>query len=149
MIILSILLGMLLIPLVIALALSLGGVVIAMVIGAFMLIMVMVIKALILPWFEKRDKTRLDENHILLLAQRQEVRLDRYNTINGMNPYVIDCYYRDETTGREFVFTSEPFLQDPSPYLGGVTLGIFVNAEDYSNYYVDTSKLDIPGRVRF
>lgn len=99
------------------------------------------IKMVINPWFANREKSRLDENHILIIPQRQVVRVDVNMNVNGYNPYVIDCYYTDENTGRDFVFTSKPFMTDPTPYLNGVTLGVFVNPVDYSNYYVDVSKL--------
>ena len=113
--------------------------------AVILLLTLPVIKFMIVPYFENRQHKRLDDNHILLLAQRQAVRIDVNQRINGYNPYVIDCYYTDENTGRQFVFTSPPFMTDPSPYLGGVTLGIFVNPEDYSNYYVDVSKIPRQG----
>ncbi len=109
--------------------------------AVILLIMVTVIKLLIVPYFDKRKKSRLDLEHMLIIPQKQKVRVDMNNTVNGFNPYVIDCFYTDEKTGREFVFTSKPFLNDPTPYLEGVQLGVFVNPVDYSNYYVDVSKL--------
>lgn len=109
--------------------------------AVILLIMVVVIKLLIVPYFDKRKKSRLDLEHMLIIPQKQKVRVDMNNTVNGFNPYVIDCFYTDKKTGREFVFTSKPFLNDPTPYLEGVQLGVFVNPVDYSNYYVDVSKL--------
>lgn len=135
-IILIILAIVLIVPLLGLLAFGVFGAIIALIIGLFMLIIAGVIKLFIMPWFENRDRMRLDTDHKLIMPDRQEVRYDGYNGY-----YVIDCYHTDPETGREFVFSSAPFANDPTPLLGGVKLGIFVNPIDYSNYYVDTSKL--------
>jgi len=113
----------------------------AAVIGIIMLISSVIIKLFIVPYFENRTKQRLDSDHILIIPQRCHARIDTVNTYGGFSPYVIDCFYKDEKTGREFVFTSKPFKNDPSPYLSGAELAVFVNPVDYSNYYVDTSRL--------
>lgn len=97
------------------------------------------IKFLIVPYFEKRTQRRLDENHKLIVVQDFKVRVDVNQSIDGFNPYVIDCYYTDPNTGRSFVFTSKPFLRDPSSFLNRSEMGVFVDPTDYSNYYVDTS----------
>ncbi|MBR1862817.1 MAG: hypothetical protein IJ806_01845 [Ruminococcus sp.] len=118
------------------LAFGIIGAVIALIVGFFMLIVASVIKAFIIPWFSNRDKMRLDSDHKLIIPDRQVVRFD---SLNG--GYVIDCYHTDPDTGREFVFTSPPFAEDPTARVNGTQLGVFVNPIDYSNYYVDVSKL--------
>ena len=135
--ILSILFIVIAVVLFTALIFWLAGIVLA--VGVFILIMIAVIKLLIVPYFENRQKARLDANHILLTSEKTVVRVDTNQFLNGFNPYVIDCYYTSPESGREYVFTSEPFMVDPSTYISGRALGIFVDPLDYSNYYVDTS----------
>lgn len=142
----AILIGLLLViavPLAIVLIWGAAFAAMAIVVGVIMAIACVIIKLCIVPYFVNRQKMRLDQNHILLVPQRMKVRVDVNTVYNGFNPYVIDCYYTDENTGREFVFTSPPFTTDPTPYLNGATLGVFVNPVDYSNYYVDVSQLNI------
>lgn len=106
-------------------------------------VILLIIKYAVVPSFENRKRRRLDEAHMLIIPQKQVVRVDVNQTINGYNPYVIDCYYTDQQTGREFVFISPPFMRDPTPYLSGIQLGVFVDPQDYSNYYVDVSQLNM------
>lgn len=119
------------------------GAIVMLIVGFFMLIFSLFAKSFIIPWFENRDKTRLDTDHKLIIPDKQVIRIDNYNGC-----YYIDCYHTDPESGREFVFTSQPFAQDPTPLVNGIKLGVFVNSVDYSNYYVDTSKLGLPQKDR-
>lgn len=141
MILLTILVGIVLIPIMLLMMIGSAAAFIGLIVGFFMLIFALIAKGLIVPWFENRDRTRLDQDHKLIIPDRQVVRLDNYNGC-----YYIDCYHTDPETGREFVFTTQPFMQDPSALVNGVQLGVFVNSVDYSNYYVDTSKLGMPSK---
>lgn len=96
---------------------------------------VLIIKFCIIPYFKNRDNERLNQNYIVIYPQRQRVRIDYTQKIDGFYPYVVDCFYTDSNTGREFCFISKPFLSDPTPYING-PIPIFVNPIDFSNYYV-------------
>ena len=108
--------------------------------GVFLLLFYGIVKLFIVPYFENRKTNRLNDDHILIYPQKQRVRVDTHTVINGINPYVIDCFYTDEKTGKEFCFTSKQFTFDPSPYINA-PLPVFTNPVDYSNYYVDTSSI--------
>lgn len=139
--ILSLLILLIFLPVMGLLIFGTMGAVVLLVVGFFMLVFSLIAKTFIIPWFENRDKQRLDSDHKLIIPDRQVIRLDNYNGC-----YYIDCYHTDPETGREFVFTSQPFMQDPTPLVNGIKLGVFVNSIDYSNYYVDTSKLGQPAK---
>ena len=135
---LLILAGIMLLPVIVAVVMGVGGLLIAIIVGVCFGIAALVIKGFISPWFENRDRMRLDTDHIMIQPQSCKVRRDPYSAA-----YVIDCYYKDPGTGREFVFSSSPLDMDPSPYVDPSRLVVFVNSVDYSNYYVDTSRLGL------
>ena len=112
------------------------GLAAALIGGLFMGISVTVIKLFILPRFEAREAYRLQTDNVTLTPQKLEVRYDNYK-----NGYVVDCYYHSPETDREFVFTTEAFPQDPTPYLNSARLSVVANRIDYSNYYVDSTDL--------
>lgn len=139
MILLTILIFLLFLPIMGLLIFGSMAAIVMLVVGFFMVLFALIAKSFIIPWFESRDKERLDQDHKLIIPDRQVVRIDNYNGC-----YYIDCYHTDPESGREFIFTSQPFSQDPTPLVNGIKLGVFVNSIDYSNYYVDTSKLGQP-----
>ncbi|HCJ41999.1 hypothetical protein [uncultured Ruminococcus sp.] len=108
------------------------GLAAALIGGLFMGISMTVIKLFILPRFEKRDKMRLANDNVRIIPEKLEVRYDNYK-----NGYVIDCYYHSPETGRQFVFTTQPLPNDPTPYLRDTKITVVANRIDYSNYYVD------------
>lgn len=116
---------------------------IAALIGAFFMgITMTIIKIFIVPRFEERDKMRLATDNIRITPDKLEVRYDGYK-----NGYVIDCYYTSPETGKKFVFSTEPFPGDPTPYLGSANISVVTNRVDYSNYYVDIAGLNLKDRL--
>ncbi len=113
------------------------GIAVAVICGLFMGISVTIIKLFILPRFEARERLRLANDNVRLSPEKLEVRYDSYK-----NGYVIDCFYTSPETGRKFVFSTQPFATDPTPYLFDAKLTIVANRVDYSNYIVDTNGLD-------
>ncbi len=113
------------------------GIAVAVICGLFMGISVTIIKLFILPRFETRERLRLANDNVRLSPEKLEVRYDSYK-----NGYVIDCFYTSPETGRKFVFSTQPFATDPTPYLFDAKLTIVANRVDYSNYIVDTNGLD-------
>ena len=105
--------------------------------GVFTAITVAIMKIFIMPKFEKRDKLRLETDNVRLTPERLEVRFD-----NLKNGYVIDCLYTSPDTGKKFVFTTQPYQQDPTPYLAEAKIAVVTNRVDYSNYYVDIRGLE-------
>ena len=112
------------------------GIAAALIGAVIMGITTTIIKIFIVPKFEARDRYRLASDNVRLSPEKLEVRFD-----NLKNGYVVDCFYTSPETGRRFVFSTEPFPNDPTPYLGTVRLTIVTNRIDYSNYYVETADL--------
>ena len=59
--------------------------------------------------------------------------------VNGRCPLVIRCQAVNPADGRVYVFQSEAFWFDPSPFLEGLsTLPVYVDGDTYRRYAVDT-----------
>lgn len=61
---------------------------------------------------------------------------------NRQHPYMAYCTYEDETTGRKYKFQSPPIWKNPEAYIRvGTRLKIYVDRQNYANYYVDVDSL--------
>ena len=59
--------------------------------------------------------------------------------VNGRCPLVIRCQAVNPADGCVYVFQSEAFWFDPSPFLEGLsTLPVYVDGDNYRRYAVDT-----------
>ena len=59
--------------------------------------------------------------------------------VNGRCPLVIRCQAVNPVDGCVYVFQSEAFWFDPSPFLEGLsTLPVYVDGDNYRRYAVDT-----------
>lgn len=120
--------------------LIIGQLLATFILGVFLILLFLgIAKVFIMPYFQNRKISKLNDDHVLIYPQKQRVRVDTTKLVGGVNPYVIDCFYTDPKTGREFCFTSKEFPFDPSAYIASSPLLVFTNPDDYSNYYVDTS----------
>lgn len=73
-----------------------------------------------------------------ITAQLESIYLDTAITVNGYNPYVITCIYKDAFTGQEYRFKSHR-IWDGSIGMAeiGTDIQVYVDAKDMHNYYVD------------
>jgi hypothetical protein len=56
------------------------------------------------------------------------------------NPWLIQCKWVDNRNNLEYFFVSKPYTIDPAPYLDGrLYVDVFINPDDPSKYYMDTS----------
>lgn len=129
-------LGVILILVIIMVFFFAFGLVASAIAAVVMGIVMTVIKIFIVPRFEARDRFRLETDNVRLRPEKLEVRFD-----NLKNGYVIDCFYTSPETGKKFVFSTEPFAKDPTPFLTDAKLTVVANRVDYSNYYVDLVEL--------
>ena len=61
---------------------------------------------------------------------------------NRRHPYVAYCTHEDEETGRKYKFRSPNMWKNPYPVIQeGTRLKVYVNRQNYSNYYVDIDSL--------
>ncbi len=92
----------------------------------------------------KRAHSRARRAHLLEQGQRIEAQIisidwDTHVSVNGCYPFVVRCQAVNPADGRVYVFRSEAFWFDPSPFLEHLdTLPVYVDGDDYRHYAVDT-----------
>jgi hypothetical protein len=74
-------------------------------------------------------------------ATIQSVELNTSFKVNGKSPYVIYTQWLNPETGKVHVFKSESIWYNPSDYLPGETLPVYVDRRNLKSYYVDLSFL--------
>ena len=63
-------------------------------------------------------------------------------TVNGKNPYIIYCTYKDDYYDRIYRFKSDNLWTDPSLILqSGDDIKVYVDEKDYSCYHVDIESI--------
>lgn len=97
----------------------------------------------------KKDKKyqHLMQNGRILDAKIESIYLDPTIRVNGYNPYVVTCIYKDEFTGQEFRFKSHR-IWDGSIGMAqvGGNIKVHVDPVNYHEYYVnpDSALAEIP-----
>lgn len=77
-----------------------------------------------------------------IFARVESITLNTAYTLNGRNPYVVYCTYQDEYKGVVYRFKSGNIWQNPEYFLQpGSDIRVYVNAGDYSKYYVDVESM--------
>jgi hypothetical protein len=61
--------------------------------------------------------------------------------VNGLNPYRIFTRWQNPSTSETRVFESDYIWFDPSSYLNGRSIAVFIGPRDPRRYYVDLSFL--------
>ena len=75
-------------------------------------------------------------------AQILNIDNDMTITIQGKNPYCIDCRWIDPITGREYTHTIRNVWQDPKILLAGRnSIDVYVDRNDPEKYFMDISFL--------
>lgn len=97
--------------------------------------------AVMLTKTSRRRKIR--EQGRSIYATVENVAFNTRYSINGMNPYVIYCTYRDDYKDVTYRFKSENLWADPSAsFPVGSTIEVKVMEDDYSKYCVITDELE-------
>lgn len=87
-------------------------------------------------------KKKLLQKGKVLLATVENVDWNTSYSVNGRNPYVIYCYYKDEYKDIIYRFKSENLWTDPfNTFPPGSEIEVYVDENDYSNYYVNPEKV--------
>ena len=61
--------------------------------------------------------------------------------MNGQNPYVIYCSWKDEYADVLYRFKSDNLWTDPSfLFDSGSEINVYVDGNDFSKYYVDAER---------
>ncbi len=88
-----------------------------------------------------RRDAYLRRNGISIDTTFQSVALNESLSVNGRHPYVVLSQWQDPATSRVHVFQSGNVWYDPSSYLTGNPIKVFIQRNDPSKYVVDLSFL--------
>lgn len=91
---------------------------------------------------KSRPKKFLKETGRKLDAKIDSIALNTNFTINGKNPYIINCSYFNEIEDKLYSFTSENIWTNIEPIIeskGITTIPVYLDESNSSNYYVDIS----------
>jgi Protein of unknown function (DUF3592) len=73
----------------------------------------------------------------------QRVEMNANVTVQGLHPYRVFTQWRDPGTSSAVVFESEYVWLDPTPYLDGRSVTVFIDPLDPSRYYVDLEFVEL------
>lgn len=94
-----------------------------------------------------RRKKRAIASGRILDAVIEKIDINNSYTINGRNPYIIYCIYKDEYYDKIYRFKSDNLWTDPGLILHpGDIIQVHVDEKDYSCYHVDTKRL-LDGKI--
>jgi hypothetical protein len=96
---------------------------------------------IIVPRMNARADDRLRHEGVPVDADLQSVDLNTTVTVNGRNPFRITAQWQDPTTSRVYVFVSRNIWFDPSKYITGKSVRVFIAQGNPKRYYVDLSFL--------
>lgn len=96
---------------------------------------------IIVPRMRARADDRLVHEGVAIDADLQGVDLNTTVTINGRNPYRISAQWQDPATSRVYVFVSRDIWFDPTKFITGKSVRVFIAPNNPKKYYVDLSFL--------
>jgi hypothetical protein len=90
---------------------------------------------------EARKAADLKRNGRRVLTTLQRVELNENLKVNGRNPYRVFTQWKNPATSETRIFKSSNVWFDPTSYLNGRDITVFVERTDPKRYYVDLSFL--------
>lgn len=96
---------------------------------------------IIVPRMRAQSDDRLKHEGVAVEADLQGVGLNTTVTVNGRNPFRITAQWQDPATSRVYVFVSRNIWFDPSKYISGKSVRVFIAPNNPKRYYVDLSFL--------
>lgn len=91
---------------------------------------------------KKQQRKYLLTNGRVLYATVERIGLNTSYYVNGQNPYVIYCTWKDDYADRLYRFKSDNLWTDPGiVFCEGSEIKVYVNENDYSKYYVDAQRI--------
>lgn len=90
---------------------------------------------------KKQKRKHLLANGRVLHATVERVGRNTSIAVNGQNPYVIYCSWKDEYTDVLYRFKSDNLWTDPSFLFDSSSeINVYVDGNDFSKYYVDAER---------
>jgi hypothetical protein len=96
---------------------------------------------IIVPRMGARADERLLQEGIPVEATFVSVDRNPSVTVNGRNPFRITAQWQDPATLRVYVFVSRNIWFDPTPYVQGKSVKVYIARGNPKKYYVDLSFL--------
>lgn len=88
-----------------------------------------------------RLKKWLQQNGQVIETDVQSCELDTSMAMNGVHPYTITSQWQNPATQTVFVFKSEGIWYNPSQFVAGKKIKVFLDPKNYKHYYMDLSTL--------
>ncbi|MEO8024247.1 hypothetical protein [Polaromonas sp.] len=92
-------------------------------------------------WWSTKKEALLRQHGHLIHADFQQVELNKALEVNGANPFRIVAQWHDAKNNQLFVFKSANLWFDPSNFVQGRKIPVYVDLSKPSRYHVDTSFL--------
>jgi hypothetical protein len=96
---------------------------------------------IVIPRSTARADDRLLHEGVPVDADLQGVDTNTSLTVNGRNPFRITAQWQDPATSRVYVFVSHNIWFDPSKYVTGKNIRVYIAPGNPKRYYVDLSFL--------
>lgn len=71
-----------------------------------------------------------------VMTEVSEISINYNVCVNLRHPHVVVCRYQDPY-GNVHLFRSRNLMFDPAPYLHGQMIKVYMDGENYKNYYMD------------
>ena len=124
---------------------SVIGVIFSIVGAAFLgIAIVILLVSIIKKNKQKKKKAYLMENGILVSAHIDTVGFNANYSINGRNPYVLECSYLDPNTNKLYLFKSGNLWFEVETIISrmGITeIDVYIDRTNPEKYYMDVEKL--------
>jgi hypothetical protein len=94
-------------------------------------------------WWSAKKEVLLRQHGSLIQAEFQQVELNLAWAVNGAHPYRIVAQWHDKRNNRLFVFRSANLWFDPTRFVVGRSVPVYVDLSRPDRYHVDTSFLPV------
>jgi hypothetical protein len=94
---------------------------------------------------QRKVRAWLAQNGMRVQAKFDGVVYDTSLTVNGRNPWRLNCQWQHPATQKVYMFRSDPIWFDPTPFVKRDTLDVLVNVDNPKQYQIDTAFLPQAG----
>ena len=92
-------------------------------------------------WRKKRSDENLRLYGTKIQAKFMSVEINSSLQVNGRSPWRILAQWQNPATSKVHVFNSNNLWFDPTDFIDGASITVFINRKNLKKYYVDTSFL--------
>lgn len=92
-------------------------------------------------WWSAKKELYLKQHGHLIQADFQQVELNEALEVNGTNPFRIVAQWHEEQKNQLFVFRSANLWFDPTEFVKGRSIPVYVDLKKPTRYHMDASFL--------